>query len=234
MIEFCERSGLIIPLPTVSSSSPKPVNLSLQNRDIFKLDSVLVHKDLISLNLSCNPISSIDSLTIPENLESLDLSYTALETAPNNLVQDVKRLSLRGNSIKELGTFNGLANLTHLDISYMGEERELQIHQVTLKDNFWSNVGKLTIVISPGMKFTVPQSVQDRVTFVNAQNNERVQIVNGQVECKAADLIPFSSASKTHKSTRSNPWITGFKWLAIPMLALISYLGWKLWTRARA
>ena len=214
---------------------PKPTHLSLRGCDMTLVLIEWLHDNLTSLDLSCNQLHNIDNVTLPASLDELDLSYNQFESVPNNLWSGVTRVSLRGNPIKQLGVFSGLASLTQLDIAYMGTENQ----PLELLEDFWKNIyNPLVIVISPGMQFKVPEDVQSLVTFINAQNNQRLPIVNGQVACSAeastSQSTGVSTPSAPRKRAQSNAGPTLLKWLAIPMLALISYLGWKLWTRAKA
>ncbi len=232
LITSCFTNDTLDPVKTIMTyRGPKPVHLSLQGLGIETLHSNWLSEGLISLNLSSNSIKSIDEVKLPQNLATLDLSYNLLESAPHNLAHEVTNLSLRGNPIEKLTSFDGLERLTELDIAYVGKNGR----PVDLLNSFWINFGaKKTITISPGMEFMVPQEIQNRVTFLNAQNNEALPIINGLVECKAAQLIKDPDPSPKAAKSRSFASFV-LKCLGISaVLALIGYLGWKLWTRARA
>ncbi|MBS0616327.1 MAG: hypothetical protein JSR58_07250 [Verrucomicrobia bacterium] len=218
----------------IPTSNPKPTVLSIQAREA----SLLPYDDrLEKLDLSYSYNIDINRLPIPNSLKTLDLSYTNESKAPENL-NKVTTLSMRGN-LTELRGFEGLKTLNVFDISY--PKSVLRIDQ-----GFWDAIAQrtstLTIVISPGMSFQVPEDARSKINFEPAKPGQTIRNYGKNVVCEPAQVLEQDSKSKKSKTVLlSNPMNSAGKWLRIArwtglslLLAGLGYLAFRLWPRARA
>ncbi|MBS0616023.1 MAG: hypothetical protein JSR58_05675 [Verrucomicrobia bacterium] len=219
------------------SSIPDKANadLSLRACDLSEVPEIDSFTNLVTLDLGYNKIDlkKFNAIKLSENLNSLNVSYNNWKEPPDNLMS-VEHLSLRGNPISKMGCFNGLANLKNIDIAYVGTPTQ----PVQLTEDFWKNCYNISIIISPGMQFKIPQEYRNRMTFINAVDRKQLQInQSGIVQCP----YPTISWPSPHSSPKSEPASQPrsisrfFGKLGLGIIVSFLFAGlWKVWRRARA